>query len=318
VIEPEKIVKQYGAEVLRLWSASVEFSEDARLSDTVIARLTEAYRKLRNTFRYTLGNLADFDPARDALRGSELLEIDQWMLFEMAELVRKCREWYADFAFHKAYRAIYDFATINLSAVYFDVSKDRLYTAAPNSRARRSGQTAMYRIHYALVRLLAPILTFTAEEVWGYTRLPAGAPKSVHVSVFPEPEELMEGLPPALRDRVTNWERLIEVRDRVLKELEMKRQDKFIGAPLEARVRITANGDLYPLLKEYAPELPGLFIVSQVEVANTDAGDMSIVVERAEGSKCERCWKYTTDVGLNNRFPTVCAACADAVTQMLG
>jgi isoleucyl-tRNA synthetase len=202
--------------------------------------------------------------------------------------------------------------------VYFDVSKDRLYTAAPNSRARRSGQTAMYRIHYALVRLLAPILTFTAEEVWGHTRLPADAPKSVHVALFPEPEELTEALPQALRGRVNNWERLIEVRDRVLKELEVKRQDKFIGAPLEARVRIAANGDLYPLLKEYAQELPGLFIVSQVEVSNADAGDMSIVVERAEGVKCERCWKYTTDVGSNKRFPTVCAACADAVTQMLG
>jgi isoleucyl-tRNA synthetase len=297
--------------------ASVEFSEDVRLSDTILARLSEAYRKLRNTFRYALGNLSDFDPAVDAVPAAELLEIDQWILVEMEELVRKCRGWYADFAFHKAYRAVYDFATINLSAVYFDILKDRLYTTAPGSKARRSAQTALYRINYALVRLLAPILSFTTEEVWGYIRKPDGAPESVHLSLLPEPRELTEGMTPEVRERAPNWTRLMEVRDRVLKELEIKRQEKFIGAPLEARVRIAANGDLYPLLSAYTNELPGLFIVSQVDVTSAPGADLNIVIQRAGGVKCERCWKYTEDVGSDPSFPTICASCADVVRQIL-
>jgi isoleucyl-tRNA synthetase len=177
-IEPEKIIKQFGAEILRLWVASVEFTEDVRLSDTILARLSEAYRKLRNTFRYAIGNLFDFDPATDAVPAPELLEIDQWILVETEDLVRKCRGWYADFAFHKVYRAVYDFATINLSAVYFDILKDRLYTTAPRSKARRSAQTALYRINYALVRLLAPLLSFTTEEVWGYMTACCRSPRN--------------------------------------------------------------------------------------------------------------------------------------------
>ncbi len=175
VIEPEKVIKQYGAEVLRLWVASVEYNEDVRFSETILARLTDAYRKLRNTFRYALGVLADFDPATGcgACR-PRLLEVDQWILLETEELVRKCRAWYDEYAFHKVYRAVYDFATVSLSAVYFDMSKDRLYTAAPESRERRSAQTAIYRINYALVRLLAPLLAFTTEEVWSYMPEAAG------------------------------------------------------------------------------------------------------------------------------------------------
>ncbi len=165
-IEPEEIIKKYGAELLRLWTASVEFTEDVRLSDTILDRLVEAYRKLRNTFRYALGNLHDFDPSSDAVAVEEMLEIDRWILARTEDLIRRCRAWYDELAFHKVYRAIYDFATTDLSAVYFDVLKDRLYTAATNSRARRSGQTALYRVHYALIRLAAPLLAFTAEEVW--------------------------------------------------------------------------------------------------------------------------------------------------------
>jgi isoleucyl-tRNA synthetase len=298
--------------------ASVEFQDDVRLSDTILARLREAYRKLRNTFRFALGNLSDFDPEADALPASELLEVDQWILVEAEDLVRKCRAWYEEFAFHKVYRAVYDFATINLSAVYFDISKDRLYTAAPAAKARRSAQTALYRINYALARLLAPLLTFTTEEVWGHMRLAIGAPGSVHLTTFPKPEELTEGIGSDMRERASNWNRLMEVRDRVLKELEIKRQEKFIGAPLEARVKLAANGDLYPLLAQYARELPALFIVSQVEVKSAPNADVDVTVERAEGVKCERCWKYTTDVGRDTLYPTVCAPCADAVRQILG
>jgi isoleucyl-tRNA synthetase len=317
-IEPDEIIKQFGAEVLRLWVASVEFHEDVRLSDTILTRLSEAYRKLRNTFRYALANLADFDPERDSLAAGELLEVDQWILFETEELIRRCRKAYDEFAFHRVYRAVYDFATINLSAVYFDISKDRLYTGAPRSRARRSAQTALYRINDALVRLLAPLMSFTTEEVWSHMKRAPSSPDSVHLALLPEPAEVVAGLEGDARQRADYWRRLMDVRDVVLKELEVKRQEKFIGAPLEARVRISANGDLYPLLDRYKGDLPGLFIVSQVELQNTPGDAIGVTVERAQGDKCERCWKYTQDVGASDRFPTLCRPCADAVTEILG
>ncbi len=313
VIEPEKIIRQYGAEVLRLWTASVEFYEDVRMSDTILTRLSEAYRKLRNTFRYALGNLSDFDPARDAVPGERLLELDQWVLKRAADLVRRSMQWYEEFAFHKIYHAAYDFATVELSAIYFDILKDRLYTAAPRSHARRSAQTALYRLNHALVRLLAPILSFTCEEVWSHM----GGQGSVHLQLFPKPEELCEGIPDAQGKRWEDWERLMAVRGDVLKSLEEARREKLIGAPLEARVKLTADGDLFPLLERYAGELPALFIVSQVVLERGAEPGVSAAVERAAGTKCERCWKYTTDVGSHPNLPTVCAACAGAVEEIV-
>ena len=187
IIEPEKIVKQYGADLLRLWVASVDFTEDVRLSDTILTRLSEAYRKLRNTFRYTLGNLYDFDPEIDPVRADELEEIDQWMLVKAEELVRRCRSAYDELSFHSVYRAVYDFAVMDLSAVYFDILKDRLYTTAPRSHARRSAQTAIYRLHLALARLMAPILSYTCEEVWGHTRLRPGSRPACTSRTCPSP-----------------------------------------------------------------------------------------------------------------------------------
>jgi isoleucyl-tRNA synthetase len=325
-IEPEEVIKHHGAEILRLWSASVDFHEDVRLSETILTRLVDAYRKLRNTFRYLLGNLSGFDPARDAVAGNELAEIDQWVLLRAEDLVARSRAWFEEFQFHKVYHSLYAFATVDLSSVYFDVLKDRLYTAAPRSQARRAAQTALYRLLDALVRLVAPIMSFTADEVWGHM----GRPGSVHTALFPEPAELTAGIGDAMRHRVPEWDRLLEVRTGVLKSLEAARNDKLIGAPLEACVRLRANADLYPLLQKYAGELPALFIVSQVELAEgnrdgagrgtgpgTGAGDLGVTVERAAGRKCERCWKYTTDVGDSPRFPTICRPCADAIQEML-
>lgn len=315
-IAPDEIVNRFGAEVLRLWAASVEFTGDVRISDTILTRQAEAYRKLRNTFRWALGNLADFDPARDAVPAAQMLELDQWILFRAEQLVRDCRAWYEEFAFHRVYHAAYQFATTVLSALYFDVLKDRLYTAAPRSHARRSGQTAIWRLSYALVRLLAPILTFTSEEVWDHLVKPEGAPESVHLALFPEPEELTAGLDDSHRQRASNWDRLLEVRDAVLKRLEEARQEKAIGAPLEARVHLRADGDLYPLLADYLPELPALFIVSQVTVEQK-AGELEIQVDRALGRKCERCWKYSPAVGSDPDWPTICPACVEAVAEIL-
>ncbi|HWB85153.1 MAG TPA: isoleucine--tRNA ligase [Bryobacteraceae bacterium] len=312
VIDPADIIKHHGAEILRLWTASVEFNEDVRLSETILAGLVDGYRKMRNTFRYLLGNLAEFDPVRDAVPAGELNEIDQWILLRAEELVARCRVWYEAFEFHKVYHTVYAFCAVDLSALYFDVLKDRLYTAATRSPARRSAQTALYRLLDSLMRLLAPLMSFTAEEVWTHL----GREGSVHTAYFPEPAELTAGLDDTARKRTANWDRLMEVRDSVLKSLETARSEKRIGAPLEARVRLSADGDLYPLLEKYAGELPGLFIVSQVELAPDAGGSLDVQVERAAGTKCERCWKYTTDVGSHSEFPTVCAACADAIDEM--
>ena len=312
-IEPQEVIKDHGAETLRLWAASVDFHEDVRISPLILTRLTDAYRKLRNTFRYMLGNLSDFDAARDTVPASELLQIDQWILLRAEDLVSRCRAWYDNFEFHKVYHTVYAFATVDLSAVYFDILKDRLYTSATRSQARRSAQTTLHRLLDALVRLMAPLMSFTSEEVWTHM----GRTGSVHTAYFPEPSELSAGIPQTTRERTSDWERLMSVRDEVLKSLESARNEKLIGAPLEARVRISANGDLQPLLERYASELPGLFIVSQVELAGDRTGEVNVQVERAAGSKCNRCWKYTTDVGSSSRFPTVCAACADAVEENL-
>jgi isoleucyl-tRNA synthetase len=310
------IINKHGAEVLRLWVASVEFHEDVRISDTILTRLSEAYRKLRNTFRYGLGNLYDFDPAADAVPGGEMLEIDQWILVRAEGLVERCRRHYEAFEFHRLYQALYNFATVDLSSLYFDILKDRLYTSAPESHARRSAQTAIYRLTHALVRLMAPLLTFTTEEVWSFLRKRASDPSSVHIALFPELAELTEGLTQKARDAAARWDQLAGVRETVLKSLEIARQERFIGANLEAKVVLQAGNGLRPLLRQYAADLPALFIVSQVELDGaSEEVELSVDVKRADGTKCERCWKYTLDIGADSALPTVCQACSAAVRQ---
>ena len=309
-IEPERIVKQYGADLLRLWVASVDFTEDVRLSDITLKRLSEAYRKLRNTFRYLLGNTSDFNIVADAVPGERLLPIDTYILLRAEELVRKCRGWYSEYSFHKVYRALYDFTVTDLSAVYFDILKDRLYTAGPSSPERRSGQTALYRLNLALSRLLAPILSFTCEEVWTHTKHGASAVDSVHVHVFPDPDELISGITTEQRKQSTEWDSLIAVREQVLKALDTAREDKIIGSSLEAAVTLTVGGEVFDRLEKFSSELPALFIVSQTALERGNGEGVEVKIERARGDKCERCWKYTTDVGSDSDFPTVCAACA--------
>ncbi len=311
-IEPEEVIKHHGAEILRLWSASVEFSEDVRLSETILTRLVDAYRKLRNTFRYLLGNLHDFDPQKDRLPADQLQEIDQWILVKAADLTARCRAWYDNYEFHKVYHAAYAFATVDLSSVYLDVLKDRLYCSTANWAARRSAQTALYRLLDGLVRLLAPIMSFTTEEVWTHM----GRPASVHMALFPEPGELTEGLGEPAQGCHDDWEKLMGPRAEVMRQLEAARNEKRIGAPLEARVVITASGANATLLEQHAAELPALFIVSQVELRCAAEG-FSVTVERAAGKKCERCWRYTTDTGADSRYPTVCGRCAQAVGETL-
>ena len=316
-IEPQEIVKKYGADLLRLWVASVDFTEDVKLSDLILTRLSEAYRKLRNTFRYALSNIGDFDPILDAVPGDRLTGVDAWILVRAARLVERCLGWYKEYAFHKVYRAAYDFAISDLSAIYFDISKNRLYTTGPRSQERRSGQTTLYRINAALVRLLAPILSYTCEEVWRHTKTGAEHQESVHLSYFPEPEALTEGLTDRQRAEAEVWERLVPVREQVLKSLDTAREDKVIGSSLEASVMLSADSDLYPILQQRLEDLPDWFIVSQVEVKHASKNEFQTRVERALGDKCERCWKYKTDVGSNPDFPTVCASCAAVLPDFL-
>ncbi len=313
-VEPEQVISKHGADVLRLWVSSVDFVEDVRLSNTILERVSEAYKNFRNkVFKNALGNLYDFNPELDAVPGDNLAEVDQWILLKAEELVAKCRVWYDEYAFHKVYRAFYDFATTDLSAVWVDIVKDRLYTAGARSLSRRSAQTALYRITYALVRLLAPVLSFTCEEVWGYLCKPAGSPDSVHLVLLPEPSEMTQGITLLQRERLVHWDNLMLVRDQVLKVLEVAREEKKIGKSLEAKVVLTAGSDLHPLLAQYESDLPALFIVSQVRLEQGTENGVSVEVQPADGVRCERCWKYTLDVGSDPEFPTICAPCSGAI-----
>jgi isoleucyl-tRNA synthetase len=317
-IEPEEIVKEYGADLLRLWVASVDFTEDVRLSETILTRLSEAYRKLRNTFKYMLGNLGDFHPERDMVPADGLSSIDAWILLRTEALLAKCIEWYNEYAFHKVYRAVYDFATIDLSSIYFHISKDTLYTAGPNSRERRSAQTALYRINSALVRLLAPILSYTCEEVWKSAKLADyGGEPSVHIEYFPRPEQVTDGFSDRVRAKGSGWEQLVPLRDQVLKALDVAREDKVIGPSLEAAVFLEAGGEMYDLLSAYLADLPAWFVTSQVELRRAAGPLVEVRVDRARGDKCERCWKYKDDVGRDEDFPTACASCAAVIPQYL-
>jgi isoleucyl-tRNA synthetase len=321
-IYPSDVCDKWGADLLRVWVSSQDYTTDMRMSDAVMTQLAEAYRKIRNTFRFALSNLFDFDPARDSVADADLSEIDAWMLRRTGALAKQCREWYDNFEFHRVYHALHDFCTVDLSAFYFDVLKDRLYTFAPNSRGRRSAQTAVYRIGSSLLRLIAPTLVFTSEEVWKHLPRGASDPASVHMALFPDAEELERAFD---EPRAKNWERLLGVREEVLKALEPVRAAKTISSGLEARVTLTASGNLGELLQEYAANLPALFIVSQVEIVAGKAGGvplegeskaLDIRVERAQGSKCERCWNYSTHVGEDATYPTLCERCVAALAEI--
>jgi isoleucyl-tRNA synthetase len=324
VVLPSEVCQKWGADLLRLWVASQDYQTDLRMSDRMMGQLADAYRKLRNTFRWALGNLGDFDPARDSVADADLWELDRWMLSRTAELAERSRGWYEGFEFQRVFHTVQDFAVVGLSAFYFDILKDRMYTFAPASPGRRSAQTAVWRIAHALVRLLAPFLVFTAEEVWKQLPRRPGDPESVHMAMFPAPEEF--GATPDAR-LGANWERLVAVREQVLRALERARNAKLIGGSLEAKVRLAASDGWRDLLEGYRAWLPAVFLVSQVEVAPAVSGNgagsealdgLGIEIQRAEGGKCERCWNYSPTVGTFPDFPTVCDRCFAALGEILG
>ncbi len=324
-VDPVDISSRLGGEVVRLWVASVDFREDVVGSEALMQRVGENYKKIRNTFRYALGNLDGFDPQKDAVPFDEMEELDQYMLHEACVFAKEVRHSYDEFAFHKIYQRVNNFCIVELSAFYFDVLKDRLYISAPKSKARRSAQTAIWRIGEALIRAVAPIMSFTAEEVWQHLPRIEGREESVHLSRFHEDSNIV-GTPQtseAQRLEIAalrfNWAQLRLVREQVLKELENKRNEKLIGTGLEAQVTIAASDPVYSVLQRYSPQLRYLFIVSQVTLVqgsgNGTAG-VHVEVKKADGAKCDRCWNYSTHVGEDKTYPTVCERCSAVLKEL--
>ncbi|MBV9182313.1 MAG: isoleucine--tRNA ligase, partial [Acidobacteria bacterium] len=319
-VDPVDIANRLGGEIVRLWVASVDFREDVVGSENLMQRISAVYRDIRNKlFRNTLGNLYDFHPSDDALPFSELQPLDQYMLRQTAEVARDVVDWYQAFAFHKIYQRINQFLVVELSAFYFDVLKDRLYISAPNSHARRSAQTALWRILETFVRLLAPILSFTCEEVWQYLPKLEGRPESVHLDRFLSPQELLAGACKQEKSEADDWVSLRAVRDQVLKALEEARTQRLIGGSLEAQVKLTASDPLFVILERHLEQLRYLFIVSAVTLERSASGNgtsgLGLEVLRAAGEKCERCWNYSTRVGEDPLYPRVCERCARVLNE---
>ena len=322
-VDPVDIADRLGAEIVRLWVASVDFREDVVNSENIMQRLADNYRKLRNTFRFLLGNLAGFDPARDRVADDKLLPLDRYMLARTRQLVQQVvgadgkGGWYGDFQFHRVYHAVNEFCIVDLSAFYLDVLKDRLYTFAPASLERRSAQTVLWRIAEALLRLVAPILTFTSDEVWQYLPKMEGRPASVHLTTFPKADELGPEDPTLLEE----WRRLLGIREEVMKALEADRKAGKIGKGLEAKVTVAAKDGDASFLSSHAAQLKELLNVSQVSVVAADGSSTSLITAPADGQKCNRCWNFYPDGSPQHVHPfgpweNVCGRCADALTQM--
>jgi isoleucyl-tRNA synthetase len=315
-VAPEEVIKDSGAEILRLWSASSNYFEDMRCSAEILQRVTDGYRKLRNTARFALGNLHGFDPSRDSVPENEMDEIDRWAVSELESTCYLILRDYEAYEFHSVVRELYKLCTITLSARYFDIIKDRLYTFAPRNPRRRSAQTALYKIAKYLAVFLAPILVFTSDEIW--ENLPQSESRepqipSVHLEKFPTIGEFGEA---SVLHKP--WTDLFEIRDEVLASLENARIKKQIGSSLEARVEIAASGSSYDLLLRYRDDLRYIFIVSQVDLVRSDEGANGVVVKvlPAEGRKCERCWNYSMRVGESARYPSVCERCVAALEEI--
>jgi isoleucyl-tRNA synthetase len=320
-VDPVDIADRLGGEIVRLWVASVDFREDVVGSEQLMQRVAENYRKIRNTFRYILGNLGDFDPQADAVPFESMEALDQYMLRQTSSFATEVRSSYDDFAFHKIYHRLNHFCIVDLSAFYFDVLKDRLYISAPKSHARRSAQTAIWRIGEALVRLLAPVMTFTSEEVWNYLPEAAGRAESVHLALFPSEAEILGDARNAVAEEKTaeDWTTLRSVRDEVLKALEEARNNKLIGTGLEAQVNLAAPEPVYSVLSRHADQLRYLFIVSAValtQASGNGTGSVHVEVRKADGLKCERCWNYSTHVGEDKTYPTICERCSAVLKEL--
>ena len=313
-IEPKEITEKYGADILRLWVASADYHADIRISNDILKQLSDVYRKIRNTARYILGNLSDFDPSKNSVPFEKLTGLDQWALAKFNELVKTAVEGYDKFEFHMIYHALHNFCTIDMSNFYLDVIKDRLYVEAADSLDRRAAQTTIYTVLRGFDLLIAPILPFTAEEIWSYIpEDPAYDKASVMFNQIPEVKENLVDA-----DFMAKWDRIHQVRDDVLKALEEARNGKIIGKSLDAQVTLyCGNEELYQFMQEVEELLAQVFIVSKVTVKQGSEGSfhgnmdqLSVTVSKAEGTLCPRCWTYSDTVGLDEKHPDLCARCA--------
>lgn len=319
VVDPLKVIKQMGADILRLWVSSADYRGDLAISDGILKQTTEAYRKIRNTCRFLLGNIYDYNQNTDAVNYENLLEIDRWALIRLQRMIAKVLNAYDEYEFHTVYHAIHHFCTIDLSSLYLDMIKDRLYTAKADSLERRSAQTVLYEVVQSLVRLMAPILTFTSEEIWRYIPKNEATPISVQLSNMPFINQ--NYLDEALEEK---WSKILNLRGLVTRSLEAFRQSKEIGNSLEANVSLYAKGETYTLLKSMKEDLATIFIVSEVSLAEgeipedalkeEDIVDFGIKVSKALGEKCERCWMYHKKIGEDKNHPTLCPRCAKVLS----
>ncbi|QCX32555.1 isoleucine--tRNA ligase [Caloramator sp. E03] len=317
-IDPMDVINEFGADILRLWVSSADYKNDVRISKDILKQLSEVYRKIRNTARYIMGNLYDFNPDTDMIDYLEMNELDKWALLKLQHLIKEVTEAYDRYEFHIMYHAIHNFCVVDMSNFYLDIIKDRLYTFKADSKERRAAQTVMYTILKALVKMISPILSFTAEEIW--SSMPHDS-KDKYESVFLSdwPEVLEKYVDKELENR---WDNILDIRTEVSKALEIARANKVIGHSLNAKVDIYAEGETYEFLKEVGNYLETVFIVSKVElhkgVNNLPEGtylseqnkDLAVFVSQAPGQKCERCWTYSETVGQNPEHPTICAKCA--------
>jgi isoleucyl-tRNA synthetase len=323
VIYPQEVIKQYGADILRLWVASADYKNDIRISKDILKQMAEVYRKIRNTFRYILGNLYDFDPNTDKVPYEMLPEIDRWALLRLEQVRAKVTTAYDEYEFHQLYHTIHNFCAVDLSSIYLDILKDRVYASLSDSHERRAAQTAMYEILISLVSMVAPVLTFTAEEVWQYAPKEKGMPESARLLSWPK--ERPEFLDKTLEAK---WDKLLNMRGEITKALEEVRQRKTIGHSLDAKVTVYAAGENLEILRSFAQndELANILIVSAAEVhdmtkfslggtENMEGLLVRCEIESAKGDKCERCWIYSEGVDKKSEHPSLCPRCADTLSK---
>jgi isoleucyl-tRNA synthetase len=344
VVDPLKVIKQMGADILRLWVSSADYRDDMAVSPNILKQITEAYRKIRNTARFLLSNLYDFDPLVDQVNYQELTEIDRWALICLQRLIQKSLKGYYDYEYHIVYHAIHNFCVVDLSALYLDMIKDRLYTSQAQGRERRAAQTVLYKTLHVLVRLLTPILAFTSEEIWRYLPKKEGDPVSVQLTDLPQVKENYLDL-----ELEQKWERLLNIRAEVTAVCEIARKEKLIGNSLEAEVTLYASGELYDFLLKEETNLPTIFIVSKVSLHQLkdrqdayltkdrqdacptnnnllpvveqasylskakNIPDLAVAVRRVKGAKCTRCWIFNEKVGLNAEHPDLCPRCLEVI-----
>ena len=321
VVAPSEVIDKYGAEILRLWVSATDYREDIRISENILKQLSDAYRRIRNTSRFMLGNLFDFDPAVDEISYHAMSEIDRFALHKLHGLIEKTLKAYDQYEYHIIYHALHNYCTLDLSAFYLDILKDRLYTSPPKSEARKSAQTVMYFLLDSLARLMAPLLPFTAEEIWEHMPVHREKDPSVHLALLPAANSQWKD-----ENLAEKWEMILVIRSEVTKALEEARAQKQIGHPLDAAITISAKEDLYRVLEPYSEDLRFIFIVSKVSLlkdekldgsfASENVEGLSIKIETAPGEKCERCWVYEMSVGTDNQHPTICNRCQESLAEI--